>query len=233
MQVMRMNLLPTMTLQTQGRLRRFTMVLVFLFAGQCAPASAQEIGIEYGGTRAEYDDALQRPTGLSGYVDLPLGERFAIRFTVSHHTESRSITRSPCTGLVPPGSDCTREPFDGDARLTTYGVGVAVRLPSPAAPLQPELYALGTGSDVDVDFMARSSASRLQPVTPDGLSVGIAFGGSVSYAITHFFALSGRIGLHALRFGACGADAWFPFCESRVLPQLALGARLGGFGFRR
>jgi hypothetical protein len=208
------------------------MLLVILLGGQYAPASGQGIGIEVGATRAGYDGALERPTGLGGYVDLPLDERIAIRFAVSHHTESRTINRSPCTGLVPPGTDCTDQRFDGDAHLTTYGVGFAVRLPSPGASLQPALYALGTGSDVDADFVARNSEARLQPVTPDGLSVGVAVGGSVRYAITPFWALSGRVGLHALRLGACGADAWFPFCERRLLPQLALGMRFGLSGLR-
>lgn len=84
-----------------------TIFLLVLIVGYGSPASAQEIGIEYGVTRAGYDDALERPTGPSGYVDLPIGEHIAIRVAASHHTESRTITRSPCTGLAPPGRDCS------------------------------------------------------------------------------------------------------------------------------
>lgn len=208
------------------------ILLPVFLVGQFAPASAQGIGIEYGGTRAGYDDALQRPTGLSGYLDLPLSERIAIRFSAAHYTERRTITRSPCTGLVPAGRDCTSEQFDGDAHLTNYGVGLSVRLPSPGASLQPKLYAVGTASDVDATFVAQDGGAKVQPVTPDGLSPGVALGGSLSYEITSFFALSSRVGFHVPRFGVCGADAWFPFCDRRVLPQLAFGARLRLSGFR-
>ncbi len=215
------------------RVKLSSILLLLLLVGQYAPVSAQEVGIEYGGTRAGYGDALQRPTGLSGYIDLPLSERIAIRFSATHYTESRSITRSPCTGLVPPGRDCTSEQFDGDAHLTNYGVGLSVRLPSPGASLQPKLYAVGTASDVDATFVAQNGDTEVQPVTPDGLSPGVALGGRLSYEVTSFFALSSRLGFHVPRFGVCGADAWFPFCERRVLPQVAFGARLRLSGFRQ
>jgi hypothetical protein len=62
--------------------------------------------------------------------------------------------------------------------------------------------------------------------------MGIALGGHISYAVTHFFAFSARVGLHMPQFGSCGSDAWLPFCERRVLPQVAFGARFGLSGFR-
>ena len=108
-----------------ARVKLSSILVLLLLLGQCAPVSAQEIGIEYGGMRAGYDDALERPTGLSGYIDLPLSERVAIRFSAAHYTESRTITRSPCMGLVPPGSDCASEPFDGNSSLTNYSAGLA------------------------------------------------------------------------------------------------------------
>lgn len=209
------------------------IVLLLLLVGHCAPVPAQEIGVAYGEVRAGYEEALERPTGLSGSLDVPLSERVAIRVFAAHYTESRTITRSPCSGIPPPSRDCTEEPFEGDSNLTTYGVGLAVELLSSEASLQPELYVLGTASDVEVSFTAQNSDAQLQPVTPDGLSPGVALGGSMRYEITHFLALSGRFGLQAPRFGACGADAWFPFCESRVLPQLAVGARFGLSGLRQ
>ena len=210
-----------------ARVKLSSILVLLLLLGQCAPVSAQEIGIEYGGMRAGYDDALERPTGLSGYIDLPLSERVAIRFSAAHYTESRTITRSPCMGLVPPGSDCASEPFDGNSSLTNYSAGLAVRPLSPGASLQPELYALGMASDVDATFTAQNGDEQLQPVTPDGLSLGIALGGSINYEITRFLAISSRFGVQVPGFSTCGADAWFPFCEPRVLPQLAFGARLG------
>ena len=159
-----------------ARVKLSSILVLLLLLGQCAPVSAQEIGIEYGGMRAGYDDALERPTGLSGYIDLPLSERVAIRFSAAHYTESRTITRSPCMGLVPPGSDCASEPFDGNSSLTNYSAGLAVRPSSPGASLQLELYALGMASDVDATFTAQNGDEQLQPVTPDGLSLGIALG---------------------------------------------------------
>ena len=209
------------------RVNLSSLLVLLLLLGQCASVSAQEIGIEYGGMRAGYGDALERPTGLSGYVDLPLSEQVAIRFSAAHYTESRTVTRSPCTGLVPPGSNCAREPFDGNSSLTNYSAGLAVRLPSPGASLQPELYALGMASNVDATFTAQNGGERLRPVTPDGLSLGIALGGGISYEMTRFLAISSRFGVQAPGFSACGSDAWFPFCESRVVPQLTFGVRLG------
>ena len=214
-----------------ARVKLSSILVLLLLVGQYPSVSAQEVGIEYGGTRAGYGDALQHPTGLSGYIDLPLSDRIAIRFSAAHYTEGRTITRSPCTGLVPPGRDCTNEQFDGDAHLTNYGVGLSIRLPSLGASLQPKLYAVGTASDVDATFVAQNGDTKVQPVTPDGLSPGVALGGSLSYEITSFFALSSRLGFQVPRFGVCGADAWFPFCESRVLPQLAFKAHLRLSGF--
>jgi len=220
---MQINVVPTM--DARGQVNLSSILLLIVLIGHYAPVTAQEIGIEYGGTHAGYGDALERPTGLSGYLDLPLNERFAIRLSAAHYTESRTITRSPCTGLVPPGGDCTSEPFDGDGSLTNYGLGFAIRLHSPGASLQPELYALGTASDVSVNVTTQNGNGQIQPITPDGLSPGVALGGSISYEITSFFALSSRFGVQVPRFGACGSDAWFPFCERRVLPQLAFGGR--------
>jgi len=88
-------------------------------------------------------------------------------------------------------------------------------------------------SDVDATFTAQNGDAQLQPVTPDGLSPAIMLGGSISYEITRFLAISSRFGVQVPRFGACGSDAWFPFCERRVLPQLAFGARLGLSGLRQ
>jgi hypothetical protein len=226
---MQTNVEPRMIAQT--RVNLWSILLLIALSVYCVPVSAQEIGIEYGGTHAGYGDALERPTGLSGYLDLPLSERIAIRLSGAHYTEKRTITRSPCTGLVRPGRDCTSEPFDGDGSLTTYGVGVAIGLHASGATLQPELYALVTGSSVDVNFTAQTGDEQIQPITPDGLSPGVALGGSISYEITSFFALSSRFGVQVPRFGACGSDAWFPFCERRVLPHLALGVRFGLSGF--
>jgi len=206
--------------------------------GRVLPASAQEggtaeVGVEVGGTQAGYGDALQRPTGLSGYVDVAVNERFAIRVAASHHTENRSILRSPCSGLVRPGRDCSDRRFDGDASLTSFGFGVAYLLTSPDATWQPELYALGTAVDVDVEFNARNSDDRLRPIMPDGATVGLAFGGAVNYAVSPVIAFTGRLGIRTPWFQACGADAWFPFCESHAMPELALGLRIRPFALRQ
>jgi len=214
---------PGMGLQAGIVCLLFGLVLV----GRPIPTAAQELGIEYGVTDAGYGDALQRPSGVGGFLDIPIDDRFAVRLTASHHTESQGITRSPCTGLVRPGTDCSPQRFQGDASLTTFGIGMTVRLPSPIASLDPELYALATGSAVDVRFEARSGDRRLQPVTPDDPSFGVAAGGALHYAITPSIALSGRLGIHSPRFGACAEDAWVPFCDRRTMPQVAMGARIG------
>ncbi|MGM0706050.1 MAG: hypothetical protein ACQETP_09035 [Bacteroidota bacterium] len=202
------------------------LVVVFciVMGGPSAPfASAQEIGIGVGGTQAGYDDVLDQPTGPGGYVDLPVGQRFAVRFMVLNHTEERSITRSPCTGLVPPEADCTPEPFSVDARLTTYGVGTALRLTAPGATVQPKLYFLITSPSVDVSINAENSDRTLNPIDPGSTNLGIALGGEVHYPITDIIALSAQIGLQRPKFGTCADDGFDPFCQTRTLVQGALG----------
>lgn len=173
---MQMSMLPTMAPHTRVRLRLITMPLAFLLAAQCPPSSAQQIGITYEGTRAACDDVLQRPGGLSGYVDLPLGEWGAIRSAASHDTESRII---PCRLVLgwyiclyrvsTPGSDCACEPFGSDARLITYGV--AVQSTSLAVPFELSLYALRSGPDVDPDVLCNTPPHYQRPPSlPDGLT---------------------------------------------------------------
>ncbi|PEN12513.1 hypothetical protein CRI94_13380 [Longibacter salinarum] len=201
------------------------VVLLSLSAGSSG-AVAQALGIEVGMTRAGYGNALQRPAGIGGYLDLPVRERFAIRLAGSHQTEHRSIRRSPCTGLVLPGSNCSERPFDGDARMSVIAAGVAVQPIEPAAGFLPELYVLATGTSVDAVFTEQGGDGEVRPIAPDGFSVGWAAGGQVHYLITPLVGLSGRIGVHAPQLGACGQDAWFPFCEDRTLLEFAVGLRM-------
>jgi len=183
--------------------------------------------MEVGAIQAGYGDALQRPVGLSGTVDLPLSDRVALRLMAAHYLENRTIRRSPCSGLVPPGRDCSTRPFAGDGHLSTVGLGVVVRLTPPASTWRPELYALGTGTAVGAEFESLSGDEQISPITPEGLSVGVAVGGSLHYTLTPVVGLTARLGAQIPRFGTCGADAWFPFCETRVLPEAAVGVRLG------
>lgn len=206
-------------------LKSHAAVLLLALTALPLAASAQIIGVEVGGTEAQYGEALVRPIGISGTVDLPLTDRLSLRLAASRQSESRGITRSPCTGLAPPGTDCSPEPFVGDAQLTTFGAGVTVALPSPIEPLHPELYALATGSTVDVTFSAEQSDEELQPITPDGPSWGLEVGAGLHYPITNWIAVSGRVGLLRPGFEACGDDGWFAFCETRTLPRFAIGTR--------
>lgn len=211
------------------RLTRRTQCLIvglLCLVGGIRSGSAQEIGIEYGSTWAGYGEALERPTGWTGIVDLPLHSRIALRLSVAHYTENRTLTASPCTGLVPPGTDCSDRRFDGDAHLTNYALGPAVKLPSPVASLQPTVYVLGVLSDVEATFVAQSGTSRRTVILPDGLTPGIAFGAHLSYDVTRYLAVTSRLGGHFFRSSTCATDAWDPFCESRVLEQLAFGTRL-------
>lgn len=207
-------------------LKFFAAVLLLALTALPLAASAQTIGVEVGGTEAQYGEALVRPIGISGTVDLPLTDRLSLRLAASRQTESRSITRSPCTGLAPPGTDCSPEPFVGDAQLTTFGAGVTVAFPSPIEALHPEVYALATGSTVDITFSAERSDAELQPITPDGRSWGLEVGAGVSYSITDRVAVSGRAGFLRPGFEACGNDGWFALCESRTLPRFAIGTRV-------
>jgi len=201
-------------------------LLVAVFTVVPGSLHAQSLTLEYGWTQSGIEDVLERPNGFGASIGVPVAGRFSARISVRHHTESLSIRRSPCTGLVRPGTDCSPEPFEGDARLTTVGAGVVVDLPQPASRLKPRLYAMGLIADVDVTFRATESDERVSPITPDDPSVGLAGGGSLTVTLNRFVGIKTRFGAQYVRFGTCGTDAWFPFCESQVMPQVSLGAEL-------
>jgi len=211
--------------------RYLIAVLLILVAGLYADARAQNIGVEYGMTRAGYGQALQDPAGLGTYLDLPVSDRFAVRLTASHHVENTSIRRSPCTGLAPPGADCSPRAFDGDAQMTVLGAGLAVRPTSAIAGFEPELYLLVTGTDADAVFTDQEADARLQPITPDEFSIGWSAGALVHYSVTALVGLTGRVGVLAPQFDACGYDGWFAFCEDRTLVEFGVGMRLNWSAF--
>lgn len=210
----------------RGSLSRTAVLVLLLTVTTTIPLRGQEIGIEYGGTWARYKDALEHPRGFGGNLDLPLNPHLALRVGVRHHTETLTVRRSSCAGLVPPDADCSTDTFDGTSHLTSYGLGLAYQFASPTSRFRPELYGLGVAVDVDADFVRRTSGIRIGPVTPDGLSPGIALGGQLNYAVTPLLTLSARTGVVLPRFGACGADDWFAFCENRPLPQGSVGVEL-------
>lgn len=206
-----------------------TVVLVFgLMVLTVLPASvhAQSLTAEYGWTQAGIDDVLERPTGFGASLDFPLVDRLSVRIAVRHHTESLSIQRSPCTGLPPPDADCRPQPFEGDADFTTVGAGLVVKLPRPISMLEPRLYAMGLVADVDVNFQATETDREIAPFTPDDPTVGLAGGGSLYLSVNEYVGVKTKIGAQYIRFGTCGLDAWFPFCDSQVMPRVSLGAEL-------
>lgn len=211
--------------------RYLIAALLILVAGLHADARAQDLGVEYGTTRAGYGQALQDPAGLGAYLDLPVSDRFAVRLTASHQTEATSIRRSPCTGLARPGEDCSIRSFEGDAQWTVLGAGLAVR-PTPAiAGFEPELYLLVTGTDVDAVFSEQEGDARLRPITPDGFSIGWSAGAQVHYSVTALVGLTGRVGVLAPQLDACGNDGWFAFCDDRTLVEFGVGMRLNWSAF--
>lgn len=213
-------------MQAPARIGCLVLLPALLFAALAPRAHGQTLSVEYGGTYAGYDGALERPIGMGGALDLPVSKHIGVRLRVTHHTESLVVRRSPCTGLPPPDADCTPERFDGDAELTTYGAGVVARLPRLGSTLRPALYALALAADLEAAFRGRRSGTQIRPITPEGLSAGLEVGGTLAYAVTPSITLMGRVGTQFVHFGTCGADAWFPFCDSRPMPQISLGAQL-------
>ncbi|MEF8940890.1 MAG: hypothetical protein V5A22_13680 [Salinivenus sp.] len=195
-----------------------------LFAALTPRAYGQTLTTEYGVTYAGHNGALERPTGVGGAVDLPISDHLGARLRVTHHTESLVVRRSPCSGLPPPDADCTPERFDGDAQLTTYGAGVVARLPRLVSTLRPELYALALAANLEAAFRGRRSGTQIRPV--EGLSVGLEVGATLTYTVIPHLTLMDRVGTQFVHFGTCGADAWFPFCNSRPMPQGSLGLRV-------
>jgi len=51
-------------------------------------------------------------------------------------------------------------------------------------------------------------------------------GGTLAYTVTSSLTLMGRVGTPFVYVGTCGADAWGPFCDSRPIPQISLGAQV-------
>jgi hypothetical protein len=209
-----------------ARVKSF-LVLAGLTLTIFAPwAHGQALGVEYGVTYAGYDGALERPTGVGGTIDLPIGDHLGVRLRVTHQTENLVVRRSPCTGLPPPGAECTPEPFDGDAELTTYGAGMVARLPPLVSKLRAKLYALALAAEVTATFRGRRSGKQIRPITPEGRSPGLEVGGSLGYAVSSYVSLQARVGTQFVYFGVCGSDAWVPFCDSHHMPRLALGVQV-------
>lgn len=202
-----------------------TAALTLLLSGP-VPARAQTLTVGYGWTQPGIEDVLERPSGFGASLDVPVGSRLSVRILARHHTERHSLRRSPCTGLARPGADCSPEPFDGEARLTTAGIGIGVTLPRPTPRVEPRLFATGLVADVDVTFRAAESDARVSPVTPDRPSVGFAGGGILSLALGRPVAITARAGVQYNRFSTCGDDAWFPFCDSQWMPQVSLGVEV-------
>jgi hypothetical protein len=196
------------------------------------PLLGQEIGLEYGATRAGYDDALETPTGFGIHADIPLirdmsmpvVRQIELRLTASRHTENRTLRRSRCTGFIFPGTDCSPDTFDGDSDITRLGIGLVVGFESVIGGIKPEIYAMGISSSIDTEFIGRESGRNIGPVDPENPSPGLEFGTMLNYSVTPFFGLYGRFAIQNTTFGSCGVDAWFAFCEDRTLHQFSLGA---------
>lgn len=189
--------------------------------------------MEYGATQAGYDDALETPTGFGVHGDIPLMRNMSmpiirqieIRLGASRHTEKLTLTRSRCTGLIPPGTDCSPDTFDGDSDLTRLGVGLVVGFEPFIAGIEPEIYLMGTSTSVDTEFIGRESERNIGPADPVNASPGLEFGVMLNYLVTPFFGLYGRFAAQNTNFGACAEDVWAPFCEDQMLYQFSLGAQ--------
>ena len=206
------------------------LIFIFLIPLQ---VYSQEIGVEYGATRAGYDDALETPAGFGVHADIPLKRdmsmpilrQIELRLGASRHTENLTLRRSRCTGLIPPGTDCSPDTFDGDSDLTRLGVGLVVGFEPVIAGIEPEIYVMGTSTSINSEFIGRESGRNIGPVDPENPSTGLELGAMLSYNITPFFGLYGRVSAQNTNFGACGEDAWFAFCEDRMHYQFGLGAQ--------
>jgi hypothetical protein len=214
------------------RLFKAATVLFILFSLPLQ-LSGQEIGLEYGATQAGYDDALETPTGFGVHADIPLirnmniplVRQIELRLGASRHLENLKITRSRCTGFVQPGTDCSLDTFDGDSDITRFGVGLVVGFDSVISDIEPELYLMGTSSNINTEFIGRDSGRNLGPVDPENPSIGMELGMMLTYPVTPFLGFYGRFSIQDTNFGACGEDAWFAFCENRLLYQVGLGAQ--------
>lgn len=214
------------------KFHKATALLIFVFLLPLQ-LSGQELGVEYGATRAGYDDALETPTGFGVHADIPLIRdmsmpvirQIEIRLGASRHTENRTLRRSRCTGFIPPGTDCSPETFDGDSDLTRLGVGLVVGFEPVIAGIEPEIYVMGTSTRINTEFIGRESGRNIGPIDPENPSAGLEFGVMLNYSVTPFFGLFGRFAAQNTNFGACAEDVWAPFCEDRTLYQVGFGAQ--------
>jgi len=206
------------------------LIFIFLIPLQ---VYSQEIGVEYGATRAGYDDALETPAGFGIQADIPLVRdislpimrQIELRLGATRHTENLTITRSRCTGFSLPGTDCSLDTFDGDSDITRLGVGLVLVFESVIAGIEPEIYLMGTSTRINTEFIGRESGRNIGPVDPENPSPGLEYGVMLSYNITPFFGLYGRVSAQNTNFGSCGEDAWFAFCEDRMHYQFGLGVQ--------
>lgn len=208
--------------------------IAFIFFLICPDSKGQDIGMEYGVSQTGYTNVLEQPAGLGGHLNIPVFGNIGIpvikgiglRLGASRHTEDLTITRSRCTGFVEPGTDCSMDTFDGDSHISSYGLGLIIRFQSLMGKVRPEIYALRTITNIDVDFIGRQSGKNIGPVTPNENARGFEVGGTVNYEITPFLDLYGNLALQHPNIESCLLDAWSPFCEERKVYQFSLGTQL-------
>lgn len=207
---------------------------VFFFLLNTSELIGQEVGFEYGVSHTGYENALEKPAGLGGHLDIPIFSKLELpviediefRFGISKHTEHLTIFRSRCTGLVGPGTNCSNDTFDGDSQITRYGAGFVIGFKPLMTRVRTEIYTLGISTNLDSDFIGRQSGKNIGPIAPTNNSLGIEIGGMIRYEFTQFLDLYGRLAIQNPNIQSCGEDAWFAFCEKRRLYQFTLGTQL-------
>lgn len=195
-----------------------------------AASGAQSVSASADWTSSGYQGVLEAPLGFAVGAVLPLTGPFRLRASHARSRESQHRIQPACTGLVAPDDPCPVDAFDGDTRLVRTAVGLDVRLPRRGA-LVPSVFAGLQWSDITSDFVGRATGVNIGPV--DGQGLGWHFGVAVEAELVGPVRFASSVRVIDSGVAACGADAWFPFCEGRPWLTADAGISIGWKAVRR
>lgn len=185
-----------------------------------APCSAQFIGAEVGTSSSDYRE-LADSRNVGARLAIPLGPTLSLTAHARRIWDSQEWERSRCSGLVEPGRECPEELFQGDFSLTSLGVGLLVDL---ALTDRMDLFFGADWSRYSVDGRWTSTESDARVgVFPEEATTDWGYFAGLFFRFWDNAGVSLTARRESPEFSACGADAYFPFCEAQQISALDVG----------
>jgi hypothetical protein len=179
---------------------------------------AQSVGADLGGALSGYRE-IDGALALDVSLTIPTGLGFELLARAGETVGLKEWERSVCSGFIQPGQDCPTAVFQGDFFLTSLGLGVLVN--QRLGP-RTDLFFGGDLSRYWISGEWKSGDYRVGPMpSRPGSGWGVLVG-----VYRRIWANSGvRVTLRRETpdFAACGADAYFPFCQREPVTSLKVG----------